>query len=142
MKKDILRIIEKHPNGSLITRTRGNKTYYYLNYREAGQVVSNYLGTAEHVDIELVSKKLSSVKHLISYTKAFEKYNKEKSMKMQKQKSDFLHDMFCKIQSIEFFDIPALVTNAKTEEEKVFVKIVSEFALQLKQDAAIKEHRF
>lgn len=142
MEKNILSIIENHPNGSLIMRTRGEKIYYYLNYREGKKVISEYLGTPKTIDIELLSKKLYEAKHLVSYANALKKFNQATSLKVQTRKSDFLHDMFTKIQSIEFFDIPALVANAQSAEEKVFVQMVCEFALQLKQDNAIKEHRF
>lgn len=142
MKKNVLSIIEEHPNGSLITRTRGEKTYYYLNYRDGNKVISEYLGTPKTIDIELFSKKLHETKHLVSYSNAINKFNQASSSKMQKQKSKFLHDMFTKIQSIEFFDIPTLVANARSDEEKAFVQMVAEFSLQLKQDIAIKEHRF
>lgn len=142
MKKNILDVIEKYPNGSLIQRKRGEKVYYYLNHREEGKVVSTYLGTSENCDFGLLSKKLSESKNIVSYVNAFKKYNIQKSKKEQSQKSNYLHNMFLKIQAIEFFDIPELVKNAKSDEEKAFVKMVSEFSLKLKQDAAIREHRF
>ncbi len=142
MKKDALKIIKQHPNGSLIKRIRGEKIYYYLNYRESGKVVSAYLGTSDNVNFDFLSEKLSEAKHLIKYAKALNKFNQINNTKEQKRKADFLHDMFQKIQSIEFFDIPILVANAQTDEEKAFIKMISEFSIQLKQDAAIREHRF
>ena len=46
----------KFPRGSVSVRTRGNKTYCYLKYREGNRVVTQYVGVANHVENDLRSQ--------------------------------------------------------------------------------------
>lgn len=46
-KDELLSAIAQLPKGSLFIRTRNDKRYCYLVYREQGKIVSQYVGTAE-----------------------------------------------------------------------------------------------
>lgn len=43
----------KLPRGSVTVRTRGNRAYCYLKYREGDRIVTEYVGAAEKVEDEL-----------------------------------------------------------------------------------------
>lgn len=43
----------KLPRGSVTVRTRGNRAYCYLKYREGDRTVTEYAGVAEKVEDEL-----------------------------------------------------------------------------------------
>ena len=57
-------------------------------------------------------------------------------------KSEVLHQLYNECTDIEFDDFFDLIENAKTEDEKRFIKVVTDFVLQVKQKKAIKEKRF
>lgn len=46
-KDELLSAIAQLPKGSLFIRTRNDKRYCYLVYREQGKIISQYVGTAE-----------------------------------------------------------------------------------------------
>ena len=56
---------ERLPRGAVSIRTRGNKAYCYLKYREGSQVKTEYVGASEFVEDDL-RKKISRRKELES----------------------------------------------------------------------------
>ena len=54
--------IEKLPQGFLVTKNRGDKTYYYLQYWNGKSNVSKYL--KKGIDIENIRKQIAERKHL------------------------------------------------------------------------------
>ncbi|MBQ6555604.1 MAG: hypothetical protein IJL89_10260 [Firmicutes bacterium] len=57
-------------------------------------------------------------------------------------KSESLHQLYKECMDIEFDESSELVKNAETEDERKFIKTVTDFVLQTKQKAAIAEKRF
>ena len=55
------------PKGSITENHNGEKTYYYLKYREGKKVVSQYIS---HDDIENVQSGINERKHIESMIKA------------------------------------------------------------------------
>lgn len=57
-------------------------------------------------------------------------------------KSEILHDLYNQCIDIEFNESTELITSASTDDEKEFIRIVTDFALQRKQKKVIQENRF
>ena len=57
-------------------------------------------------------------------------------------KSETLHQLYNECKNIEFDESFDLIENAETDDEKKFIKIVTDFILQHKQKQAIAEKRF
>lgn len=54
--------IKSLPRGFLVTRKRGAKKYYYLQYRVSADVVTKYIGN-DQIDIEEIKKGIAKRKH-------------------------------------------------------------------------------
>lgn len=67
-KDELLSAIAQLPKGSLFIRTRNDKRYCYLVYREQGKIISQYVGTAE---------KENEIREQIELRKKFETQLKE-----------------------------------------------------------------
>ena len=57
-------------------------------------------------------------------------------------KSEILHELFVQCQTIRFDESSSLIQSAKTEEEKNFIRLVTDFILQEKQKKVVAEKRF
>lgn len=57
-------------------------------------------------------------------------------------KSEVLHQLYSECTDIEFDEFIDLIDNAETIDEKKFIKVVTDFVLQMKQKKAIEEKRF
>lgn len=57
-------------------------------------------------------------------------------------KSEALHRLYKICQTIEFSESDDLIENAKTEDEKTFIQVVTDCVLQEKQRKVIAEKRF
>ncbi len=53
-----------------------------------------------------------------------------------------LHELYEKCRDIEFSETSDLMDMAESKEEKDFISLVSDFALQQKQKRVIQEKRF
>ena len=62
----------KLPRGSVTVRTRGNRAYCYLKYREGDRTVTEYAGVAEKVEDEL-RRQVSRRKELESVVKRLDR---------------------------------------------------------------------
>ena len=57
-------------------------------------------------------------------------------------KSEILHELYLQCQTIRFDESPVLIQMAETEEEKDFVRVVTDYILQEKQKKVVAEKRF
>ena len=57
-------------------------------------------------------------------------------------KSDQMHDFYTACKDINFDDTSEMFKNAESEEEKDFVRLVTDFVLQQKQKRVIREKRY
>lgn len=57
-------------------------------------------------------------------------------------KSEVLHQLYNECKDIEFDESYDLIKEAKTDDERKFIELVTEYILQVKQKAAIAERRF
>ena len=57
-------------------------------------------------------------------------------------KYDLIHDFYEKSKILEFSDTAELMGQAKDEEEKDFIALITDFVLQQKQKRVIAEKRF
>ncbi len=57
-------------------------------------------------------------------------------------KSEILHQLYNECTEIEFDESYDLMKEAKTEEERNFIKLVTDYVLQVKQKKIIAEKRF
>lgn len=57
-------------------------------------------------------------------------------------KLEMLHDFYKQCQDIEFDESFAIVSNARSQDEEDFFRMVTDFILQQKQRKAIEEKRF
>lgn len=56
--------------------------------------------------------------------------------------TEAIHELYIQCMTINFDETHKLLQNAKTKEEKDFVRLVTDFVLQQRQKAAIDEKRF
>lgn len=57
-------------------------------------------------------------------------------------KSAMLHELYIQCKDINYDESGELIAQAPTSEEKEFIRVVTDFALQQKQKLAIAEKRF
>ncbi|MBR1737704.1 MAG: hypothetical protein IJ736_11925 [Firmicutes bacterium] len=57
-------------------------------------------------------------------------------------KSEILHQLYEECKEIEFNESSELIKCAKSDDERKFIKIVTDYVLQVKQRNAIAEKRF
>lgn len=57
-------------------------------------------------------------------------------------KSEMLHKFYQTCQDIELGESFDLISDAETEEEADFIRVVTDFVLQQKQEKAVSEKRF
>ena len=75
-KQRIVFMIEKYeealrelPKGSLLSRRIGNRTYYYLKYREKGKVISKYVPSDQADEIRSGIEKRKHTESMLSSLK-------------------------------------------------------------------------
>lgn len=56
--------------------------------------------------------------------------------------AELLHDAYTHCMALNSDESTDLILNASTAEEKEFIRVVTDFALQQKQKRAIAENRF
>ena len=56
MTSEYIKELQSLPKGKIIPKTRNNKTYYYLYYREGKTIISKYLGKDKESLGELYEK--------------------------------------------------------------------------------------
>ena len=56
-------------------------------------------------------------------------------------KSEKMHDFYTFCKEINFHETPELLKNATNEEEKDFIRVVTDYILQQKQKRVIKENK-
>lgn len=57
-------------------------------------------------------------------------------------KSEAIHELYMTCKEINFNDTSDLIANADSEEEKSFIRTVTDFVLQQKQKKVVAEKRF
>ena len=57
-------------------------------------------------------------------------------------RSEILHQLYNECTDIEFDESYDLIKNAKSDDEKRFIKLVTDYVLQTKQKKLIAEKRF
>ncbi len=57
-------------------------------------------------------------------------------------KSEILHELYLQCQTIRFDESSSLIQSAKTEEEKEFIRLITDHILQEKQRKVVAEKRF
>ncbi len=57
-------------------------------------------------------------------------------------KYEVLHELYEQCKDIEFNETSELTKQAKTDEEKNFINLVSDFVLQQKQKVVVADKRF
>lgn len=57
-------------------------------------------------------------------------------------KYEVIHELYEQCKDIEFHESSELIEQAKTEDEKGFINLVSDYILQQKQKAVIAAKRF
>ena len=60
----------------------------------------------------------------------------------QISKTETLHELYTICQSIDFEETNQLIENARSDDEKTFIRIITDCILQEKQRKAIAENRF
>lgn len=140
--KTVSGMIREFPNGSLITRRRGNGEYYYYTHRDNGKVVSTYLGTSESVDKDAVLAEMEQQKRMLAYEKGIEEFRTKRSPEARRINADYLHRVYERTKTLEFYDIPDLMDMAQTPEEAEFFRMIAEYVLRQKQNLAVCECRF
>ncbi len=61
---------------------------------------------------------------------------------MDNTKSEALHEAFDKYKDIDLDEAYQLIMSAKSDEEKNFIRIITDYILQQKQKKVIAENRF
>ncbi len=61
---------------------------------------------------------------------------------MDNTKSEALHEAFDKCKDIDLDEAYQLIMSAKSDEEKNFIRIITDYILQQKQKKVIAENRF
>lgn len=57
-------------------------------------------------------------------------------------KSEMIHEFYNQCKDIDFDESSELITKASSKEEKEFIRVITDFVLQQKQEKVIKENRF
>ena len=57
-------------------------------------------------------------------------------------KSEMLHEFYKTCQEIELGEAFDLISDARTDEEADFIRVVTDYVLQQKQEKAVAEKRF
>ena len=57
-------------------------------------------------------------------------------------KTEALHELYTICQSIDFEESNQLIENAASDDEKTFIRVITDCILQEKQRKAIAENRF
>ena len=70
------------------------------------------------------------------------KLNDQEEAGKDLSKSETMHQLYDECKNIEFDESYALIKNAQPEEEKHFIKAVTDYILQQKQKTVIAEKRF
>ena len=57
-------------------------------------------------------------------------------------KTEMIHELYEQCKSLNFDDTHVLIKNAKSQEERDFIRLVTNCILQQKQKKAVQEKRF